>query len=76
MANDVRTDTAGLETRVDVKVVQVKAIVGGTERVEANALGVEDDELSMLGMERLAETLARPLWVEPTDTAPDCPASR
>ena len=51
-----------------VKVVQVKANVGRTERVEANTLAFEDDELGVLRMERFAEAFARTLRVEATHT--------
>ena len=68
MTKDVRANATGLTARMDVKVVQVKAIAGGMERVEADTLTVEDDELTVLRMERLAEALARSLWVEAPDT--------
>jgi hypothetical protein len=67
MPKDVRANPTGLMARMDVEVVQVKSIVGGSERVEANTVTVEDDELSMLRVERLAEALPRTLWVEATD---------
>jgi len=53
---------------MDVKMIQMKAIGGGTERVEADTLTVENDELTVFRIERLAEALARTLWVEATDT--------
>ena len=65
---DVSANATGLMARMDVKVVQVKAIVGGTERVESDTLTVEDDELTVLRIERFAEALARTLWVEATDS--------
>ena len=67
MVKNVRANAAGLMTRMDVKVVQVKAIFGRTERVKSNTLTVDDNELTMLRIERLAEALPRTLWVEATD---------
>ena len=67
MTKDVRPNATGLMARVDVKVVQVKTIVGRTERVESDTLTVEDDELTVLRIERFAEALPRTLWIEATN---------
>jgi len=63
----VGTDTAGLAARVNIKMVQMKAIVCGTKGVEANPLTVGDDKLGVLRIERLPKTLASPLRIEAPD---------
>lgn len=68
LSKHLRAHPTGLTARMHVKVVQVKAVVGRTERVEANPLAFEDAELGVLGIERLAEAFARTLWVEAPHT--------
>jgi len=64
MTKDVRANPTGLTARAHVKVVQVKAVACRTECVEADTLTGEYDELGVLGIERLAQPLARTLGVE------------
>ena len=66
-ADDERTDASGLAARMNIKMVQVKPIVGWTECVEADALSVENDELRVLRIERLAQAIARSLRIETPD---------
>ncbi|MDB6128896.1 MAG: hypothetical protein JWM04_3 [Verrucomicrobiales bacterium] len=67
MTKDVRANATGLTARMNVKVVQVKPVVCGTERVEADTLTLKEDELTVLRIEGLAEALARSLRVEATN---------
>ena len=46
-----RSDAAGLVSWMDVEVVQMKAIIGRSKGIKANALVVHEDELGVRRME-------------------------
>lgn len=52
---------------MNIKVVQMKTIDRRTESVETDMLAIEDDELRVLGMERVPKAFTGSLGIESTN---------
>jgi hypothetical protein len=51
MADDLGANATRLAGRVDVKMVQMKPVIGAAKRVEPGTPPIDHDELGVLGME-------------------------